>query len=113
MLGPASKQSHRARTPKPKFQALSADPATPRTASSGSPATLPPSPFLAPDNPAWSDYKTGQITRYNIRTDHELTTPELRGVDPQLVLLYYISWGFKRLHGAIHPSLQSTRVGGG
>jgi IS5 family transposase len=34
----------------------------------------PPDSSLAPDIPAWSDSKTGQITRYKLRTRHELTT---------------------------------------
>src|SRR5512147_478413 len=49
-------------------------PTTLRTASCGSPAAPPPGPFLTLDIPASSDSKTGQITRYKLRTDHELAT---------------------------------------
>ena len=37
--------------------------------------STPPGQSPAPDIPAWSDSKTGQITRYKFRTDDELATP--------------------------------------
>ena len=46
-------------------------------------------PSLAPDNPAWSDSKTGQITRYKFRTDDELTTFSARAVAIHISQYYH------------------------